>query len=259
MITTKDLLIDVPNGKIFSRTWEQKNSKLEPIILLHDSLGSIDLWGTFPLSLAEATGRTVIAYDRLGFGRSSARDKRPSPNFVREEAEIYFPFIKKGLGVLDFLLFGHSVGGGMAITIASHFQKECKAVITESAQAFVEDLTIKGIQVAKEKFKDQIAVEKLNKLHGEKTRWVLDAWIEVWLSPEFADWSLKEELPQVKCPVLIIHGDKDEYGSRAFPEMISRLTGGKSQLELMADCGHIPHREKKDAVLSLVKTFVEAI
>ena len=68
--------------------------------------------------------------------------------------------------------------------------------------------------------------------------------------------SLKEALPQMKCPVLAIHGEKDEYGSRKFPEMISSLAGGKSHMELVADCGHIPHREKKELVLEIVGSFL---
>jgi pimeloyl-ACP methyl ester carboxylesterase len=256
MITTRDTMIPIQRGQVFSRTWEQADFDLAPIIMLHDSLGSVDLWGSFPINLAETTGRTVIAYDRLGFGRSSAREELPSVNFIREEAGVYFPEIKNSLGVMDFCLFGHSVGGGMAITIASQFQKECTAVVTESAQAFVEELTIKGVQTAKDKFKDPAALDKLKKLHGEKAKWVLDAWIEVWLSPSFADWNLRNELKKVLCPILIIHGEHDEYGSRAFPDLIHKLAAEESQLELIADCGHLPHREKRDLVLSLTKSFL---
>ena len=256
MFSTLDRLIEVPGGKIFSRTWSSDKKSNSPIILLHDSLGSIDLWGSFPLTIAETTKRTVVAYDRLGFGRSTARQELPSIRFISEEAEIYFPAIKSELEIKHFTLFGHSVGGAMAVSIAAHFQNECDAVITESAQAFVEDLTIKGIQIAKQKFKNPEAVEKLKKLHGEKAQWVLNAWIDVWLSPEFSSWSLKDTLPKLKCPLLAIHGDKDDYGSKKFPEMISGLAGGKSQMQLIADCGHVPHREKKEQVLHLVNSFL---
>lgn len=246
--------IKVDGGEVFFKIWEKK-SDLAPIILLHDSLGSVDLWGSFPLALAEKTNRTVISYDRLGFGRSSARYELPSVRFISEEAENYFPAIKSKLGVKNFSLFGHSVGGGMAVAIAARFP-ECEAVITESAQAFVEAMTIKGIETAKEKFANPEAVEKLKKLHGEKAQWVLDAWIKVWLSPEFANWSLKEDLPRVKCPLLTIHGDKDEYGSLKFPEMIYQFAGGRKRMEVIASCGHIPHREKRDLILEMVNNFL---
>lgn len=256
MLSMFDRFVNVPGGQVFTKAWVQKQNSMPPIILLHDSLGCVDLWGHFPVALAEATKRSVIAYDRLGFGHSSARKGLPTIEFISEEAEIYFRAIKSELEIEDFSLFGHSVGGGMAVAIATQFKNECRSIITESAQAFVEDLTVKGIQIAKEKFKNPKAIEKLKKLHGEKALWVLSAWIDVWLSPEFADWSLKESLPEVKCPVLAIHGEKDEYGSRKFPEMISSLAGGKSHMELIADCGHIPHREKKELVLEIVSSFL---
>ena len=74
-----DQTVAVPGGDLLVRRWNPARSALAPIILLHDSLGSIALWRDFPPALAEATQREVIAYDRLGFGRSSARQAPPGP------------------------------------------------------------------------------------------------------------------------------------------------------------------------------------
>lgn len=133
----------------------------------------------------------------------------------------------------------------------------CKAVITESAQAYVENQTRLGIQQAKAQFQNPEQLKKLEKYHGEKTKWVLNAWTEVWLSDEFSSWSLKDNLPQVQCPVLIIHGDKDEYGTINFPKMISDLTRGPSQVEIIPGGGHVPHRESCNLILDLVHNFLE--
>ena len=144
-----DILMAVAGGEIFVRRWVVENSDAAPIILLHDSLGCVDLWRDFPEALAQFTKRTVIAYDRLGFGRSSQREGLPSISFIEEEANIYFPAIKQALGIDEFILLGHSVGGGMAITIAATHSQDCQAVITEAAQAFVEERTLIGIRTAK--------------------------------------------------------------------------------------------------------------
>ena len=53
-------------------------------------------------------------------------------------------------------------------------------------------------------------VERLARYHGDKARWVLDAWIGSWLHPGFASWTLAEVLPRVACPVLALHGALDE-------------------------------------------------
>src|SRR5260370_40519412 len=40
-------------------------------VLLHEGLGSVGLWGEFPMRLADATGLGVFAYSRSGYGGSS--------------------------------------------------------------------------------------------------------------------------------------------------------------------------------------------
>jgi pimeloyl-ACP methyl ester carboxylesterase len=197
----------------------------------------------------------VVAYDRLGFGRSSERPDLPGPDFIREEAELIFPVLRAELGVTDFSLFGHSVGGSMALVMASRATDACRFVVGESAQAFVEDRTIAGVQAAKASFQQPEQLDRLKRWHGQKAQWVLDAWTEAWLSPAFASWSLATDLPLVKCPILVIHGDQDEYGSVRFPEFICRNAGGPTEMHILKGCGHVPHREQPDTVLDLVSRF----
>ncbi|MEK2645719.1 alpha/beta fold hydrolase [Bdellovibrio sp. BCCA] len=249
--------VNVPGGKVYVKRWKPGLVNKAPLILLHDSLGCTEIWRDFPLRLCEVTGREVISYDRLGFGRSDKRNELPSVRFVSEEAEIYLPAVLKALDIKNFALFGHSVGGAMAVVAAGTFKDSCTAIITESAQAFVEDRTREGISKAKIDFADPKVFAKLEKYHGEKSKWVLEAWTEVWLSKDFASWSLKNDLPKVQCPVLAIHGDKDEYGSVRFPEMITELATGPAQKEIINDCGHVPHREKPDAILNLAEMFLK--
>src|SRR5690606_15930142 len=117
-IEISDSLTDVPGGRIFVRRWVAGTSCRSPIILLHDSLGSVELWRDFPAALATTTGRPVIAYDRLGFGKSTQRFERPAIDFIQQEAETYFPALRRALGVSRFSRLGHSVGGAMALVIA---------------------------------------------------------------------------------------------------------------------------------------------
>ena len=230
-----------------------------PIVLFHDSLGCVDLWRSFPAALSKNTGRRVIAYDRLGFGKSGVRCDKLGLDFVSEEAETYFPALREQLGVERFIAFGHSVGGGMALHCAARFADIRDAVITESAQAFVEDRTVEGILNAKEQFQQEEQFARLKKYHGDKAKWVLDAWTETWLDPRFAAFSLKAVLPRVRCPLLVIHGIHDEYASTRHPEMIAELSGGPSQLEILADTYHVPHREREQAVVALVTDFLASL
>ena len=44
------------------------------LVLLHEGLGCVGLWGDFPDRLQEATGCGVFVYSRAGYGQSSAGD-----------------------------------------------------------------------------------------------------------------------------------------------------------------------------------------
>jgi len=252
-----DSSVAVPGGSVFVRRWNTGLSERPPIILLHDSLGSVEQWRDFPQALADATGTEAIAYDRLGFGKSTPRAARPSVDFVTDEAATFFPALARALGLTRFVLFGHSVGGAMALAIAASEPAACGAVITEAAQAFVEPRTLAGIRAASAEFARPEQFAKLTRWHGGKARWVLDAWAGVWLSPGFRSWSLDEELPLVRSPVLAIHGDQDEYGSVQFARRITGKAGGPSELAILEGCGHVPHRERREEVLRLTASFLE--
>lgn len=250
-----------PEGRLFARVWEPSGAEGQkaPIVMFHDSLGCVDLWRDLPAQLAQATGRKVVAYDRLGFGRSDAHPGQLQMDFIADEARRFFPVVREQLGVVRFVAFGHSVGGGMAVNSAAQHAQDCNALVTIAAQAFPEDRTLQGIREAQEQFADPQQVERLGRYHGTKARWVLDAWVETWLHPEFAAWSLESVLPGVHCPVLALHGVHDEYGSEVHPEMIGRLSQGQSRVELIPDTAHMPHRERPDMVVKLVGDFLAMV
>ena len=144
----------------------------------------------------------------------------------------------------------------MAVHCAAHYPERCLALITESAQAFVEDRTVEGIDAARQLFADPAQVDRLKRYHGDKARWVLDAWIESWLHPDFVNWSLRAVLPAVHAPLLAIHGVDDEYGSPRHPALLTELTGGPAQLALMPETRHVPHREREVEVIERVVDFL---
>ena len=255
-LQTDTHFLNVPGGQLFVKCWWPADvTDQPPIILLHDSLGCVDLWREFPELLAGKLGRPVIAYDRLGFGRSSQRQGVPSSSFIDEEARDSFPYLKQQLTLHAYTLLGHSVGGAMALHIAAR-DPDCQAVVTMSAQAFVEDLTLQGIREAQQGFAQPGQMARLEKWHGDKAVWVLSAWTETWLSEAFADWSLSPVIGQVTCPVLAIHGDRDEYGSQAFPSFISTHTAGLARMKIIENCGHVPHRETPEAVIDALAAFL---
>jgi pimeloyl-ACP methyl ester carboxylesterase len=256
----REIWINTRQGRIFAKQWEPSVVRQSvPVILFHDSLGCVALWRDFPEQLAAETGRSVIAYDRLGFGQSDPCPGYLSGRFIQDEAGDTFWALREQLRIENFIAFGHSVGGAMAVACAGKLPEACQGLVTESAQAFVEDRTIEGLLQAKRFFAQQEQFERLEKYHGAKARWVLDAWLNTWLSQDFLNWNLDADLPLVKCPALLIHGDQDEYGSERHPERIARLMRGPATIKILPNCGHIPHRENRDAVIEMLRLFLNTL
>jgi pimeloyl-ACP methyl ester carboxylesterase len=259
---SRDVFADARGGRLFARVWDdsRRSYKRPPIVLIHDSLGSVELWRDFPSRLAAATNHPIVAYDRLGFGRS---DPHPGVletiGFIRDEARTSLPALRTALSIDHMILFGHSVGGAMAIAAALEFTAATVGVITESAQVFAEDLTLTSIRAAKSAFAGPGEIERLARYHGGKAAWVLSAWTDTWLAPAFASWTLDDDLRHLRCPLLAMHGDRDEYGSLAHPERIAALAPAPADILILDDCGHVPHREYPDAVLGAIGTFVRKL
>lgn len=243
-----ELRIDTDRGRLYAMRWTpaHRDAAAAPIVLFHDSLGCVQLWRDWPERLAAASGREVIAYDRLGFGRSDPHPGRLTADFVHDEAERDFRRVRDALALREFVAFGHSVGGGMAIACAARWPQPCRALVTVSAQAFVEDRTLHGIRAARDAFARPGELERLRKYHGDKAAWVLGAWIDTWLAPDFADWNLDSALRAVVCPTLVVHGDQDEYGSPAQPQRIVAQLRGPATPMLLPGIGHVPQRERPE-------------
>lgn len=257
-VSTQEHLLDTAQGHLYAKRWTPSNDRpgQPPIVMFHDSLGCVELWRDFPEQLAVATGRSVVAYDRLGFGKSDPNPMALTDSFIHDEASVDFRAVRRALNIETFVAFGHSVGGGTAVGCAALYGAECEALVTESAQAFVEDRTVRGIKDARAAFARPSQLERLEKYHGAKAPWVLTAWIGTWLSPGFANWSLDDDLKRVVSPTLAIHGADDEYGSCLHPKRIAELSRGPSAVEILDGCGHVPHREQPRVITELVRHWL---
>ena len=76
---------------------------------------------------ATAIDELLVAYDRLGFGRSDPHPGTLALDFIASEAEGDFATVLRALGIPRFIVFGHSVGGGMAVNCAAHHGAACVA------------------------------------------------------------------------------------------------------------------------------------
>ena len=77
----------------------------------------------------------------------------------------------------------------------------------------------------------------------------------VWLRPEFKRWNIEALLENIRCPLLLIQGLKDEYGTPAQIERIAAVIP-TSHVVLLDSCGHSPHVEQTTRVLEAIERFL---
>jgi len=226
------------------------------LVFLHDSLGCVETWREFPLELARRTGLDAVVYDRRGYGKSAPFPPEPrTPQYLAQEGEVLVRLLD-ALGCDDAVLFGHSDGATIALYAAAQAPARIRAVVSEAAHVFVEELSLAGIRDAREALRTTDLRERLVRYHGDKVDGVTSAWIDTWLDPGFRDWNMLGELPRVVAPVLAVQGEGDEYGTSAQVRAILERVGGVVRAHMIPAVGHTPHRDARDVVLEASAAWI---
>lgn len=225
------------------------------LVLLHEGLGCVALWRHFPEKLAERTGCRTIAWSRAGYGGSDPYARARTPRYMHIEAIEMLPALLAALDVERPLLVGHSDGGSIALIYAATFPERPLGVVAMAPHEFVEDETLSGIRAARAAWAATDMRQKMARHHRDPERVFFD-WNDTWLSPAFRDWNIEEYLPAIRCPVLAIQGEDDEYATMRQIDVIAERVAGSELLKLPA-CGHSPQRDQPEAVLSAIAAFVE--
>jgi pimeloyl-ACP methyl ester carboxylesterase len=227
------------------------------LVFLHEGLGSIELWREFPQRLAYAAGCDAVVYDRMGHGNSSGFTEKRRASYLHTEAELFLSGLLDELNLTNVILVGHSDGGSIALLYASLFPSRVSGVITEAAHVFVEEEALSGIRKAVEIFLAGTLRKRLEKYHGENTAPMFHAWADTWLDPAFSGWNIESFLPGIKSPLLVIQGEEDEYGTLEQVTAIAEKSGGRTEALAVPACGHTPHLEAGELVLSAMEKHIK--
>jgi pimeloyl-ACP methyl ester carboxylesterase len=227
------------------------------LVMLHEGLGSVSMWRDFPEQLARATGCRTLVYSRHGYGRSSTLDAARSVNYMHEEARIWLPAILERLGIRRPVLFGHSDGASIALIHAASPESDVAGIIALAPHVKVEDLSVRSIDAAKSAYVGTDFRARLSRHHADvdSTFW---GWNQIWLDPAFRSWNIEALLPSIRCPILAIQGEDDEYGTMEQIASIARAAPDSRLLALPA-CRHSPHRDQPQTVLAAAREFVAGV
>ncbi len=245
----------IVDGKRLETLWiPSTDPEARTIVMLHEGLGSLGAWKNFPRDLAARTGCNVLVYSRYGHGGSDKLMEERPVAFMHHEGEVVLPELLDKLGIPRPILLGHSDGGSIALIFAGAYPERCAALILEAPHVFVEDLSVASITEAKMNYQTTNLPQKLARYHAhvDETFW---GWNDIWLDPQFRSWNIEEYLDKIRCPVLCIQGEQDQYGTLAQVQAIqARVTD--SEILMLPDCKHSPHRDQSERTLQAIAEFL---
>src|SRR6202795_3562714 len=116
------------------------------IVMLHEGLGSVGMWGDFPRQLQAATGAGVFVYSRAGYGASTKAELPRPLDYMHIEALDVLPKLLGAIGFRRGLLLGHSDGASIAAIYAGGTgDHRIRGVAMIAPHFIVEDISVASI------------------------------------------------------------------------------------------------------------------
>jgi pimeloyl-ACP methyl ester carboxylesterase len=125
MTTARSKNLILPDGRVLA--YRQRPGRGSPLVLVHGLFDCSAGWKTF----VARTHRPVVAFDLPGMGNS----ERPTRPQISAYAEDLADGIDR-LGVHDFTLVGHSLGGAVATALAERIPDEVAALVLLAPSCF---------------------------------------------------------------------------------------------------------------------------
>jgi pimeloyl-ACP methyl ester carboxylesterase len=230
---------------------------LAPLVFLHEGLGSVSLWKSFPAAVHAATGRRTVVWSRHGYGQSAVVTEPRRVDYMHDEARVVLPALFDELDLHEPILIGHSDGGSIALIHAgTPGMAPVGALVLIAPHVIVEERSIEGIAAARGTFLSTDLEQRLGRHHADPaaTFW---GWNDIWLSPAFRDWDITGLLAGVTCPVLAIQGVDDQYGTLRQLDLVEAGVDGGVQRVHLPECGHAPHLEQPERTRRAIVAFLD--
>ncbi len=229
------------------------------IVMLHEGLGCVGLWGSFPDRIAAATGAGVLVYSRAGYGQSSPGTLPRSISFLHEEACEVLPRVLDAVGFQRGFLLGHSDGASIAAIYAGSVQDHrVRGLVLIAPHFFTEASGLAEIHRAREDFYGGLLREKLKRWHADVDG-AFRSWNEPWLHPDFRKWDITEALGYIRVPILVMQGQDDQYGTLKQVETAQQECFCPVETAVLPGVRHVPHREAPELTLERVADFINRL
>ncbi|MBR0968227.1 alpha/beta hydrolase [Bradyrhizobium diazoefficiens] len=228
------------------------------IVMLHEGLGCVGLWGDFPAKLQQVTGAGIFAYSRAGYGQSSLVTLPRPLDYMQREALDVLPKILDAIGFKRGLLLGHSDGASIATIYAgAHQDHRLQGIVLMAPHFIVEDISVQSIAAIKTVFETTDLKARLGRWHRDVDN-AFYGWNGAWLDPKFRHWDISDYLAYIRLPILLLQGVDDQYGTLRQIQIAQEECYCPVDIEIISGAGHSPHREAPGATLDAIEKFARA-
>ena len=241
-------------GRRLHYRWLSPEVAGTPLVFLHEGLGSVDLWRDFPERLVDGSRHPGLLYSRYGNGWSDPLTDPRLPDYMHDEALRTLPEIIDRVVGRPPVLVGHSDGASIALIYAGSGHP-VEGLVLLAPHVFVEPESTRQIAALGDGFAASDMPVKMRKYHAHPEA-TFRGWADVWLSPAFRSWNIEEYLPGIRCPVLLIQGEEDEYGTTRQLEAVESSVPTSVQRLMVAGAQHSPHLSHRDHVVAASSRFI---
>ena len=231
-----------------------------PLLYLH---GAVGLPGWLPFFEQLAERHEVLVPEHPGFGKSD------NPAWIRNVPDLamYYLDFLDGLRLEKVHLVGHSLGGWIAAELAI---RNCSKVASlsliapagirmrgvpigdnfiwspeETVRNLVHDQSLAEEMLARPISEEEAELQLTNRFMAAKL-----GWEPRWFNPVLERW-----LHRIQVPTLVAWGVEDKFLPSRYAELWHEKVP-QAAVELIPECGHLPHIEKPDVLARSIISFV---
>jgi proline iminopeptidase len=210
-------MISVAGGKY--KVWTKRiGSGKVKVLLLHGGPGASHEYLEAMESFLPQAGIEIYYYDQLGCGNSDQPDDPALwtlPRYTQEVEEV-----RLGLGLENFVLYGHSYGGVLAMEYALHYQQHLRGLVISNMAAGTKSY-LKRTAELKQKL---LPAAKLARFNALETKHSYD-------SPEYQKILMEDLYSKMICRIQP-WPEPVERSFRHLNEKIYAQIQGKSEFEV---------------------------
>jgi len=260
--------------------WHERVGEGPPVVLLHGGPGSYDHTYFKPDFDKLAAVAQVIYVDLPGHGRSDHGD---ASAWTFERAADAVRGFCDALELERPIVYGHSLGGFIALMYAIRHPGHARALVLQSTTARFDVAEL--VEQFRRRGGDEIADTAERVYNGDRASVSEDEWARCYalfgpnvvtaeerariiVNPELnargltlmRDFDVSDRLGAIECPTLVCVGDLDPVTTVADArEIVAGMPAGAARLDILANAGHFPWKDVPDRYWPMLIDFVASL